>query len=181
MKEAALLYKKKKFINWFMETFRLKRPEAARILKFLTEGDELLQRVHFVDNVRHLPSALIISATDAVTVSFLCRINDVYFENIDEILAHLEYNPPEDLYVWLSFNREFLCSMCDIAFGGEPDVEEKIFYHRVVKNLEKELNIKIRDSKSRKNRLLVEIDKALDNQDKERFMELSKIYKKYFG
>ncbi|MHB9096114.1 MAG: YpiB family protein [Eubacteriales bacterium] len=181
MRDAALIMKKKRFISWFLETYKLKRPESAKILRFLGESDELLKVVHFVENVRQLPSALIVSAQDAATVSFLCRINNVYYENVDQIMAHLEYDPPEELFVWLSFDREFLCSMCDIVLGIKPEVENKIFYHQVVKKLEKELKFKVRGTKDRKHQLLAEIDTALEKRDKARFLDLSELYRELFG
>jgi len=34
MEEAVMLYKKKKFINWFLGKYTLKKQEASRILDF---------------------------------------------------------------------------------------------------------------------------------------------------
>lgn len=180
MKEAVQLMKKKKFINWFLETYRLKTPGTAKILEAVATSEDLLRRTHFVENVRCLPSAVIISAHGAETVSYLCRINNVYYEDIDEFVAMLEYDPPEELFVWLSFNREFLCSMCDIVLGVKPELDDKIFYHQVIRDLERELNFKVRDITERKSRLVSEIDQALVQGDKERFMALSAMFKKMF-
>ncbi|MCL5935452.1 MAG: YpiB family protein [Firmicutes bacterium] len=180
MKETVQLMKKKKFINWFLETYRLKTPGTAKILKAVIAHEGLLRRTHFVENVRCLPSAVIISAKGAETVSYLCRINNVYYEDIDEFISLLEHDPPEELFVWLSFNREFLCSMCDIVLGVKPDVDDKIFYHRVVKDLERELNFKVRDIAERKEKLVSEIDQALVKGDKDRFMALSALFKEMF-
>lgn len=180
MKRTVRLMKKKKFINWFLEAYRLKTPDAAKILEIVTANEDLLQRTHFVENVRSLPSAVIISAQGAETVSFLCRINNVYYEDIDEFISVLEYDPPEELFIWLSFNREFLCSMCDIVLGVKPDIDDKIFYHQVIKNLERELNFKVRDISERKKKLVSEIDQALVHGDKDRFMALSELYKEMF-
>jgi len=180
MKKTVKLVKKKKFINWFLETYRLKTPDAAKILGAITANEHLLQRTHLVENVRSLPNAVIISAQGAETVSFLCRINDVYYEDIDEFISLLESNPPEELFVWLSFNREYLCSMCDIVLGVKPEIDDKIFYYKVVKNLERELNFKVRDTAERKQKLVTEIDEALMQGDKDRFMALSALYKEMF-
>lgn len=180
MKKTVQLMKKKKFINWFLETYRLKTPNAAKILGALTANEDLLQRTHFVENVRSLPSAVIISAQGAETVSFLCRINNVYYEDIDEFIAQLEYELPEELFIWLSFNREYLCAMCDIVLGFKPEIDDKIFYHQVIKDLERELNFKVRDVDERKKKLVSEIDQALIKGDKDRFMALATLFKEMF-
>lgn len=180
MKETVQLMKKKKFIDWFLEAYRLKTPETVKILEFIYKNESLLRCTHFVENVRCLPNAVIISAQGAETVPYLCRINNVYYEDIDQFIMQLESDPPQELFVWLSFNREFLCAMCDIVLGVKPDIDEKIFYHRVVKDLERELNFKLRGMEERKQRLVSEIDNALIQGDRELFMELSALFKEMF-
>lgn len=180
MKKIVQLMKKKKFINWFLETYRLKTPEAAKILGAVLAAEDLLQRTHFVENVRNMPSAVIISAQGAETVSFLCRLNNVYYEDIDEFISVLEYDPPEELVIWLSFNREHLCSMCDIVLGVKPEIDGKMFYHQVIKDLERELNFKVRGIAEQKKKLIFEIDQALITGDKDGFMALSSLYKEMF-
>jgi len=177
VKEAVMVYKKKKYISWFLKTYRLKRPESARILHFLRKRDHLLLNTHFVENVRRLPNAIIISAHNAPTVSFLCRLKNVYYENIDEVIACLENDPPDDLYVWLSFDRDVLCSMCESVLEVKPSIRDKIFYWQVVSDLELELNNHIWAKEERKIRLLEKIDEALDRRDRSRFLNLSALYK----
>lgn len=181
MKEAALIHKKKKLIEWFLETHGLKRPESYKILRYLMDNRVMLSRTHFVENVRCLPNALIISAEGSTTVSFLCRLNNVYYENIDEIIAHLEHNPPEDLFIWLSFDREFVCSACSNVLMANPEIDESIIYYKVVGELEKELNLAFQAREKHKEKLLHEIDDTLEGGDRQRFLTLSALYKELFG
>lgn len=178
MEGTDILYKKKKFIKWFLRTFGLKRLDSARLLEFILQRDDLLQNINFVEDVRHLPDAVIISALDTPTVNFLCRINNIYYENIDDIIAALAYNPPERIFMWLSFDRESFCSMCDLIKQEDPEAKAKVFYHQVVKKLEKEMAEHISTKEENKKRLMEQIDDALDKSDKEGFMELSNLYKK---
>ncbi len=177
MQEAYLVYQKKRYIRWFLDTYELKNPRTAKILNFIANNDELLQKIYFVEDVRRLPNALIISSTDASTVSFLCRIDDCYYEDIDEVIQILNTEPPEELFIRLSFNREFLCFICETVLDFKPDVGNKIFYHQVVRSLEDEMNGKIIKKQERKADLMSQIDNALENGDKEKFMKLSKLYR----
>lgn len=181
MKDAVLLHKKKKFITWFMQTYRLKRPDTAKVLGFLANNDWLLARTHFVENVRYLPNAIIISAENTSTVSFLCRIDNVYYEDVDKIIAHLDMAPPEDLFVWLAFDREFLCSLCTGVLEDRPETGQHMVYYRVVRELEKELNLAIDAREKHRAKLLKEIDETLKEGDRERFFVLSSLYKELFG
>jgi|GEM_PF-933178 len=181
MEEAVLIYKKKKFMDWFLRTFMLKQPEMAKVVNFLIGRDELVKNIHFVENVRHLPNALIISAVDAVTVSFLCRINGEYYEDAEDILAILDSDQPPELFVWLSFNPSFMCSACQSVLRVGPEIREKMFYYQVITELEAELNKKIEAREEAKARLKTEIDTALDLRDRARFFELAARYKELLG
>lgn len=181
MNETVLLLKKKKFITWFMQTYRLKRPEAARLLGFLMERDALLVKIHFVENVRYLPNALIISTEDSVTVSFLCRINNVYLEDIDLIIAQLDSSPPEDLFIWLSFSREFLCNICDTVLCVRPEIRDVIPDNQMIRELEEELNFKLQARGEHRLKLLGEIDETLANGNRGRFLKLSALFRELFG
>lgn len=177
MENVVMVHKKKQLIQWFLNNFALKRPEAAKILNLFLRRDSLLINSHFVENVRNLPNALIISAVDSVTVSFLCRINDVYYEDIDEIMAIMEFAPPDSLYVWLSFDRDLMCSVCQTVFEVKPEVNSELFYYQVVKEIEQEIGTRIKVREECKQGLLAEIDLALDCQDRENFYKLSERYK----
>lgn len=177
MQEAYLVYQKKRYIRWFLDTYELKNSRTAKILDFIANHDELLQKIYFVEDVRRLPNALIISSTDASTVSFLCRINDCYYEDVDEVIHILDTEPPDELFVRLSFNREFLCFICETVLDFKPDVGNKIFYHQVVRSLEEEMNRKIIKKQERKADLMSLIDNALENGDKENFIKLAEQFK----
>ena len=174
-----MLYKKKKFINWFLGKYTLKKQEASRILDFMSSQERLLVNTYFVESVRHLPNALVISSTDAATVSFLCRINNEYYEDIDEIISLLANEPPEELFVWLSFDRDYMCSVCNTDLELVPEIREKVFYHQVVRALENEISQKILGREKRKAELLAEIDLALEKRDRDLFYFLSKRLKRF--
>ncbi|PKM81489.1 MAG: hypothetical protein CVU89_09300 [Firmicutes bacterium HGW-Firmicutes-14] len=178
MEEAILVYKKKKYIDWFLEKHRLKRSDTAKILEFLIDNEELLIKTHFVEDVRYLPNALLISAVDSSTVSFLCRLNDRYYEDIDEIMNLLDSLPPEDFFVRLSFKSTVISSLQRAVLNNKQDIRRKIFYHQVVKRLEWELTRAIICKERHKTTLLAQIDLALQEGDKEKFFDLTAEFKK---
>lgn len=169
--------RKKKFLAWFMEKNQLKRPDTYQILQLLFHEEQLLRISHFVDDVRYLPNALIISAEGAPTVSFLCRINGIYYENVAEVTAVLINNPPEELYIRLAFDRELICCPCIEQLAEEPDVE----FSERLKKLESELNRIAFLKEEKRLKLQAEIDDALEKRDRDRFYYLSDLYKKFFG
>ena len=52
---------KKDFIQWFFNRYEVRKRESAWLLSYLSSDDELLKRVHFVENLRNLPKTIMIS------------------------------------------------------------------------------------------------------------------------
>lgn len=140
------IQRKKAFISWFLEAFKLKKPDAARILRLMLDSEPLLRRVQLVDSVRFLPTAVLISSQDAKTVSYLLKIDNRFFEDIDEFMEALAEAREEIIYLCLSFNREFACAFC-------PD--------------------KGMPQGRRRQEILRLIDGALDRRDRNEFMRLT--------
>lgn len=140
------IQQKRAFIGWFLEAFKLKKPDAARVLKHILESERLLRRVQFVDSVRFLPTAVLISSRDAKTVSYIMKIDNRYFEDVDEFIEDLVDTGEEVIYLCLSFNREIACAFC-------PD--------------------KIMPQAPRRQQILRLIDETLDRRDRSEFMRLT--------
>lgn len=177
MQEANSLLMKKRYLEWFLETFSLKEPEAANLLRHIADDDDILEKVHFVDDIRGLPSAILVSAVHTGTVSFLYRLNDQYYENIHQVIHILNgTNLPEDIFIRLSFDKETFCLLCEKQVMQAPGVAEKLFYYRVIRELEQELNDRFKNREEQKNLIMKEIDVALATGDREGFYKLSAMY-----
>lgn len=178
MEEAILVYKKKKYINWFIENCRLKLPETVKILEFLIEREELLANTHFVRNIRYLPNALLISAVDTGTVSFLCRIGGRYYEDLAQIMVRLGQLPPQDFFVWLSWGEKKSCPVSQAVLTDKPEVRQKLYYHQVIKQLEQNLTRQTLARERHRFLLLAQIDLALERRDRKKFLDLTARYKR---
>jgi uncharacterized protein YpiB (UPF0302 family) len=137
---------KRAYVSWFLEAFKLKRPDTARILRLILNDEQLLSRVQLVDSVRFLPAAVLISSRDAKTVSYLLKLDDVFYENIDEFIEGLLKTRDEIIYVCLSFNREFACVYCPTKATQPP----------------------------RRQQIMRLIDETLDRKDQSEFIRLSR-------
>ena len=61
---------KKDFIQWFLNRYELRKRESAWLLSYLSSDDELLKRVHFVENLRNLPKTIMMSTRCIRMTSF---------------------------------------------------------------------------------------------------------------
>lgn len=177
MQDANLLYLKKRYIKWFLDSFLLKEPETIKVLSFIYSNDELLEKVHFVSDIRKLPNAMLLSAAGTHTVSFLFRLNGDYYEDINQIVSTLSNTPPKELFVRLAFNQDNMCSYSQDVLEPVPEVRNKVFYQQVVKDLEEELNKTAKLRMEGKEYLLKKIDKALKQGNRDLFYKYSYIYR----
>ena len=172
------LFRKKEYIRWFLNTYKLKKPEMEKVLQTLLQNPELLEKVQFIEDIRNLSDAVLISTNDAQTISFILRLNNIYYYDVDEFLEQLNNYPPPELYVWLSFNRDYICSMCTEILSGPPKTYRQAMNQRVIQDLEQELHKKLYSKEVRRKELLMLIDRAIENNDTEMFVKLSEEYKK---
>ena len=74
---------KKRFINWFLNNYQLKRRESVWILNYLMNHERVLEHVHFVDEARLCPKGVVIS-TKCVDDPPFGRGCEISFENPGE-------------------------------------------------------------------------------------------------
>ncbi len=170
--------RKKEFIQWFLNRHHLKSPETAAILQYILENEQLLDRVTIVEDIRYLPDAVLISATDADTVSYLLRLSNTYFEYVQDFLAHLRAFPPDEIFIRLAFNKEVVCYHCKerqgdygTAAGREGEIWD------FVSRLEENFSAREKQLKE----LLRLIDRALDVRQRADFFRLAEEYRRLIG
>ena len=70
---------KKDFIKHFLQLFELKRRECAWLLTYLTSDDQLMERVHFVEQAAYTPRAIIITAKGVDHIPFSLPQGETYY------------------------------------------------------------------------------------------------------
>jgi len=182
MKGQITLQRKKEYIQWFTNTCLLKEERTRSILEALLNSGILLSKVRLVENIRFAPNAILLSAKGAKTVSYLCRLNGKHIEDIDLIIYELLNNPPEEIYLWVSFNREEIISLGQEVVEGKSELAIEDEFKNMVQKFEKGYTAKRAkkrvNTKLSQEKILRAIDGALDTRDKETFLKLAEQYKK---
>ncbi len=170
MKRTTNLNRKRDFIRWFLSKHQLKHPDMARLLMLISEDDHLLKKIRFVENIRYYSDAILISATDSNTVPYILRLENQYFFDVDEFVKAMNTAAPHRIYVWLSFDKNFICSFCPHVLEKKAS---KTLTKRHIYMLERELSEQVLLKESAKKKLLELIDQALDKGAKEEFFRLT--------
>lgn len=172
MKASVTNVEKKAFIKWFLKRYDMKRRECVWILNYIVGHDDLLERIHFVEEAHFCPRAMVMSAIDSSGIPFRFYKGNLMTADAEKSFHDLRLNSEEDMYIQLNFpkippNPAYLAVLEENPYipkylqsnYGDREVAEKLL-DVSMKNFQKKM-------------LLQQIDEAIDNRDKERFLQLS--------
>jgi len=161
---------KRKFIDWFLYYYPLADAKVRDLLLYLRNN--LLDRVHFIDDVRYIPRGFLFSSKESKMPTFkFYRKGVANTSNVDTALKYIHLNPEAEFYVRIYFrdsnkSPEYMGVCINNAFVDEHenDVHDDLYATLFLATSIKIANI---------NRLRQMIDEAIDNGDEKAFMKLS--------
>lgn len=172
MKASVTNVEKKAFIKWFLKRYDMKRRECVWILNYIVGHDDLLERIHFVEEAHFCPRAMVMSTIDSSGIPFRFYKGNLMTADAEKSFHDLRLNSEEDMYIQLNFpkippNPAYLAVLEENPYI--PKYLQSNYGDREV--AEKLLNVSMKNFQ--KKMLLQQIDEAIDNRDKERFLQLS--------
>lgn len=162
---------KKEFIQWFLNHYQLKRRECVWLLNFMLSDDEILEKIHFVEHAEYCPKAIIMSAHCVDTISFQFFKKHIMTTEPEKSFHDIRLYREEHLYIQLHFkqsnmNPEYAAVLEDNPYYT-PEVSKKfgVMASKVLDDAERAFQKQV---------LLRNIDEALVQGDKQRFLQLAK-------
>ncbi|MET3696106.1 uncharacterized protein YpiB (UPF0302 family) [Bacillus oleivorans] len=173
MSTPVSVHEKKDFIRWFLNNYQLKRRECVWILNYLMSHDQLMAKVHFVDQAQYCPRGLIMSTHCVEEPPFKFYKGNVMTTDAEKSFHDIRLNRDEDIYIQLNFRQsrhsyQFVAVLEENPYVPkhlQENEKDRIIAEKLLENSLKTFQ---------KERLLKEIDNALDQQDRERFIKLTK-------
>ncbi|HHT7186882.1 MULTISPECIES: YpiB family protein [Bacillus] len=158
--------KKREFIEWFKEHYKMKWRECLWILEYLLKNEGALKRVHFVERVKFdKPISLFMSTQCTKTVPFKFYKNNLVSDDPDKAFDQIRFNQKETIFIELNFADKFRYPLFIEVLEGEVSDEtdlpftERLELAQVVNDLEKLAKAQL-------------IDHALDTRNEELFRKL---------
>lgn len=172
MNQTVSLKEKELFIRWFLKRYQMKRRECVWILNYLLSHENILKNAHFVEDAKYCPRAMIMSVTESNGSPFEFHKGDINNADAEIAFHDMRLNPDGGLYIQLNFPNvpasvEYLSVLEENTFkpnhlcSNEKDAE---IAEQLIQHMMKE---------AQQNHLSKMIDEALDNGDKELFMQLT--------
>ncbi|MGM9928158.1 MAG: ReoY family proteolytic degradation factor [Bacillus sp. (in: firmicutes)] len=167
---------KKEFIRWFLNHYQLKRRECVWILNYLMSHDQLMKQVHFVEDAQYCPRGLVMSTHCVEEVPFKFYKSNVMTTDAEKSFHDIRLNREEEIYISLHFRSAYsshhyaavLEKNPFVPTNGSNNERDKIVAERVI-----EQSIQT----YQRNKLLEQIDQALDQKDYVAFEQLTTILK----
>jgi uncharacterized protein YpiB (UPF0302 family) len=163
---------KKDFIRWFLNNYQLKRRECVWILNYLMSHDQLMKNVHFVEQAQYCPRGIIMSTHCVDEVPFRFYKENVMTTDAEKSFHDIRLNKDEEIFIQLNFRSSFHSPQYVAVLEENPFMPKHLQINEKDKLLaEKFLEESIQTYQREK--LLKQIDEALDKQDQSEFKRLT--------
>ncbi len=173
MQTPVSVNEKKEFIRWFLNHYQLKRRECVWILNYLMSHDSLMEKVHFVEQAEFCPRGIIMSTHCVDEVPFRFYKENIMTTDAEKSFHDIRLNKQQDLFIQLNFRSAFRSPEYAAVLETNPHIPKDLYENEKDKDLaEKVLEHSI--ATFQKERLMKEIDEALDRHDQETFNKLAK-------
>ncbi|WLR53083.1 ReoY family proteolytic degradation factor [Bacillus tianshenii] len=163
---------KKEFVRWFLNHYQLKRREGVWILNYLMSHDQLMEKVHFVEQAQYCPRGIIMSTHCVDDVPFRFYKENIMTTDAEKSFHDIRLNRDQDIYIQLNFKS----AMNTTKYVAVLEENHFIPEHLKINEHDQKIAEEFLDHAVvtfRKEKLLSAIDKALDCNDKEAFLSLS--------
>ncbi|KKE79350.1 ReoY family proteolytic degradation factor [Oceanobacillus caeni] len=164
---------KKSFIQWFLKNYQLKKRESVWILNYILNHQQVLNKVHFVRDVKFCPRGIVITSQCSSEVPFRFYKDHIVTTDAEKSFHDIRMNQDEDLYIQLNFSKSHQHAYYASVIEENPFVPDDYFVTKKDRLLAKKLLDKTVFNYKKKI-LQQEIDNALDELDQEKFIKLSK-------
>ncbi|MFZ3588670.1 ReoY family proteolytic degradation factor [Bacillus sp. DJP31] len=168
---------KKEFIRWFLNNYQLKRRECVWILNYLMSHDQLMNKVHFVEQAQYCPKGIIMSTHCVDDVPFRFYKENVMTTDAEKSFHDIRLNRDEDIYIQLNFRESYHSSHFVLVLEENPFMPK----HLQINEKDKQLAEKFLEESIfsfQRDKLLLLIDDALDQQNQDEFLRLTGLLKR---
>lgn len=163
---------KKSFIQWFLNHYQLKKRESVWILNYLVNHNELLENVHFVRDAKFCPRGIIMTSHCSNEAPFRFYKKQLVTTDAEKSFHDIRLNQHEPLFLQLNFNKSYQNPTYVAVLENNPYTPEDYSVTKDDKDLAAHLlNKMLYDYK--KNLLVQEINRSLDEKDQKRFMRFT--------
>ncbi|WP_455919552.1 ReoY family proteolytic degradation factor [Priestia megaterium] len=179
MTTPVTVNEKKEFVRWFLTNYQLKRRECVWILNYLMSHDQLMKRVHFVEQAQFCPRGMVMSTHCVEDPPFRFYKENIMTTDAEKSFHDIRLNREEDIYIELNFRSlysspQYVAVLEDNPYmpkANQTNEKDRVLAEQI---LEESIQ------KFQRSKIMELIDKALDENDKEEFQRLSEYLNNHY-
>lgn len=163
---------KKEFIRWFLNHYQLKRRECVWILNYLMSHDQLMKKVHFVEDAQFCPRGLVMSTHCVDEAPFKFYKSNTMTTDAEKSFHDIRLNRDEDIYITLHFRSAYSSYHYAVVLEKNPFIPNNIETNEQDKKMAEQV-LQLSLTTFKRTQLMKQIDEALDRRDYESFQKLT--------
>lgn len=175
MKDMITTAHKRNFLQWFLAHYEVKDPLAKWLLESILNHEELLSHVHFTEQLQTSKKALLISTKCVQMTAFKFYHHHRSSTDVEKAYLNLHQNPEQDVYITLYFRNRLHSESFRLVLE-QPEHQVIRYAGQRLEALQIELFLDHLLHRHKLQLIMRELDLALDQRDKERFLALAKEY-----
>lgn len=174
MSSTVTTAEKKHFLRWFLANYQMQSREAEMLMRYMMTRENVLRRVHFVENFRQLPRVVVVATTCVPVAPFrYYRRNKPVSTDVEQAFLDLYQHPDEDIYVGLFFKDRATSSAYASVLEESSSAELEPAVREMI-SLQAELVIDQCIRLYQRQQLMDEVNDALDRGDRAAFYDASR-------
>jgi uncharacterized protein YpiB (UPF0302 family) len=170
---------KKEFVRWFLTNYQLKRREGVWILNYLMSHDQLMKKVHFIEQAQFCPRGMIMSTHCVDDPPFRFYKENIMTTDAEKSFHDIRLNRDEDIYIQLNFRSSYSSPQYAAVLEENPYMPKNMQSNEKDRVLAEEVLQQAIHSFQR-SKIMKLIDEALDNHDEEEFKRLTDYLNKHY-
>lgn len=174
MGSTVTVAEKKHFLRWFLANYQLQSREAEMLIRYMMTRENVLRRVHFVENFRQLSRVIVVSTTCVSVAPFrYYRRNKPVSTDVEQAFLDLYQHPDEEVYVGIFFKDRANCNAYASVIEelGSTELEPAM---KEIVGLQADWVIEQSLRSYQRLRLMDLVNAALDAGDRQAFYEASR-------
>lgn len=165
---------KKTFLKWFDRNKSPKLREGKWILAYLQNHPDLLNKTHFINReVESCPKGMMISSSCSDGDPFLYFNNNTIIKDAEETFRDIRSGSTEELFVQINFRGWDQTIEYINVLEDNPYSEQHKLYKELDEKFAEEFLAYTLEERN-KHKLMLLIDRALDEKNEKKFLELTK-------
>lgn len=177
-KKTVSAWAKKNFLHWFAENYSFESEGSKQILLYLTESDELLSRTHLVLDGSYLRPLLVLSTSGTGMPPFIFKTFNSTVTEPEMFINRFQLLKGSPLYLTLYFPDRATSESYQAVVEESPVVLESTLGQQILIDFELSLWSEAFKHQMERAEIMTQINQALDERNKRKFIRLVKRLKK---